>query len=237
MKDVNKLSCGSLFQHLKISSNTKLAVQSLFCCLNKLLLGLPILSLFFLIPIAYADVTIKTAVDSGAPGCESTADGCYLPNLVIVNPNEKITFVNTDTAAAHTYTSGTPDSGAYGAFDSGLVMAGNEFSVTLDRKGTYDYFCMVHPWMIGTIMVGIDGIPDDRPNPPPNNDNDDDNRINDLIMENNELKDQITDLKLENHQLKNEIDSLKDQIVTMTSEFVEMISQLNEWFRSEVNNS
>lgn len=53
--------------------------------------------------MAYADVTIETAAGSGNPGCESTAAGCYSPNLVIVNPGEKINFVNTD-IAAHTYT-------------------------------------------------------------------------------------------------------------------------------------
>lgn len=81
-------------------------------------------------------------------------------------------------------------------------------------------------------MVGIDGIPDDQ-----QSSNTDSNQVNDLIRENDELKDQITNLKLENMQLKNEIDSLKNQIVSMTSEFVGMISQLNEWFRNELNNS
>ena len=36
-------------------------------------------------------------------------------------------------------------------------MSGASFSVTLNTSGTYDYFCMVHPWMQGTVIVG-DGI-------------------------------------------------------------------------------
>jgi predicted secreted protein with PEFG-CTERM motif len=32
-------------------------------------------------------------------------------------------------------------------------MAGNTFSVTFDEAGNYPYFCMVHPWMIGEIIV------------------------------------------------------------------------------------
>jgi hypothetical protein len=32
-------------------------------------------------------------------------------------------------------------------------MAGGSYSVTLDEAGTFDYFCMVHVWMEGTIIV------------------------------------------------------------------------------------
>ena len=44
---------------------------------------------------------------------------------------------------------GSPDA----IFDSGMMMAGDTFSVTLDESGEYPYFCMVHPWMIGNISV------------------------------------------------------------------------------------
>jgi predicted secreted protein with PEFG-CTERM motif len=32
-------------------------------------------------------------------------------------------------------------------------MAGSSFSYTTDTAGSFDYFCMVHPWMVGTIIV------------------------------------------------------------------------------------
>jgi len=32
-------------------------------------------------------------------------------------------------------------------------MAGSSFSHTFDAAGTFDYFCMVHPWMQGTVIV------------------------------------------------------------------------------------
>jgi plastocyanin len=38
-------------------------------------------------------------------------------------------------------------------FDSSLFMAGSTFEFTFDDAGTYDYFCMVHPWMTGIINV------------------------------------------------------------------------------------
>jgi predicted secreted protein with PEFG-CTERM motif len=32
-------------------------------------------------------------------------------------------------------------------------MAGSSFSHTFDAAGSFDYFCMVHPWMAGTVIV------------------------------------------------------------------------------------
>jgi Protein of unknown function (DUF1326)/Copper binding proteins, plastocyanin/azurin family len=29
----------------------------------------------------------------------------------------------------------------------------NTFTVTFEKAGRYDYFCMVHPWMFGTVIV------------------------------------------------------------------------------------
>ncbi|KEQ56022.1 hypothetical protein AAA799P11_00007 [Marine Group I thaumarchaeote SCGC AAA799-P11] len=108
----------------------------------------------FLIP-AYADhpeVTIETTAGSGAPGCEETADGCYIPISATVNAGGVVIMSNTDTAA-HTFTSGTPQDGPDGNFDTSLLMAGSSFEWSPDTAGEYPYFCMVHPWMIGNIIV------------------------------------------------------------------------------------
>ena len=43
--------------------------------------------------------------------------------------------------------------GPDGIFDSSLVMAGSSFSHVFEEAGSYDYFCMVHPWMAGMVMV------------------------------------------------------------------------------------
>ena len=64
-----------------------------------------------------------------------------------------VTWENVDNAA-HTVTSGSPADGPDGVFDSSLIMAGGAtFSHTFDDVGTYDYFCMVHPWMQGSVIV------------------------------------------------------------------------------------
>jgi len=106
-------------------------------------------------PAAFADhseVTIETAMGSGAPGCEDTAEGCYIPSTATVDVGGKVIMSNTDTAA-HTFTAGTPEDGPSGEFDTGLLMAGNSFEWSPDTIGEVPYFCMVHPWMQGLIVV------------------------------------------------------------------------------------
>ena len=113
-------------------------------------------------PAAYADhseVTITPADGSGAPGCEETADGCYIPSTATVDVGGVVIMSNTDTAA-HTYTSGTPDDGPDGVFDTSLLMAGSSFEWIPTTAGEQPYFCMVHPWMQGLIIVQEAGADD-----------------------------------------------------------------------------
>ena len=95
---------------------------------------------------------VTTAEGSGSPGCDETNE-CYLPSSLKISVGDTVQWTNIDTAA-HTITSGTMQGdGPDGVFDSGLVMSGNTFEFTFDKAGTYDYFCMVHPWMTGEIIV------------------------------------------------------------------------------------
>ena len=112
-------------------------------------------SIVAMTPAAFADhseVTIETAIGSGTPGCEDTPEGCYIPSTAIVDVGGKVIMSNTDNAA-HTFTSGTPSDGPTGEFDTGLLMVGSSFEWSPDTVGEVPYFCMVHPWMIGLIVV------------------------------------------------------------------------------------
>ena len=79
--------------------------------------------------------------------------GKYLDKEILtIKQSEKVRWINKD-SAAHTITSGTPEKGPDGSFDSSLFMSGNSFEVTFTLPGTFDYFCMVHPWKTGKIIV------------------------------------------------------------------------------------
>ena len=102
------------------------------------------------------EVTIVPADGSGAPGCEETSNGCFIPDTAYVAVGGVVTMSNTD-SAAHTFTAGTSGDGPTGQFDTGLIMAGQSFEYSPDTDGDIPYFCMVHPWMQGLIVVGEGG--------------------------------------------------------------------------------
>ncbi len=103
---------------------------------------------------AFADASVGIPAGSSVPGCEETNE-CWIPNEVTVDVGGEVTWSNDD-SAAHTVTSGTPsDSDSVGAmFDSSLLLADTTFSYTFEEEGSVDYFCIVHPWMQGVVMVG-----------------------------------------------------------------------------------
>ena len=125
----------------------KKAVYSLFVLLA-------VFSIIVITPSAFADhskVDINMVVGSSIPGCE-TNNMCYMPYNAALDPGGEAMWHNIDDMA-HTVSSGTPAEGLDDVFDSGLVPAGGMFSYKFEEAGTYDYFCMVHPWMTGTVIV------------------------------------------------------------------------------------
>lgn len=95
----------------------------------------------------------KVSIPEGTsvPGCEK-CDQCYIPSEIIIRVNHTVVW-NNDDSAAHTITNGTPIDGPSGEFDSGLLMSGVSFAHTFVKKGIYRYFCMVHPWQEGVVVV------------------------------------------------------------------------------------
>jgi hypothetical protein len=59
---------------------------------------------------------------------------------------QSVRWTNQD-GAAHTVTADD------GAFDSGSLAGGKEFSFAFDGAGTYAYHCNIHPGMKGTVTV------------------------------------------------------------------------------------
>jgi len=110
-----------------------------------------------LLPYAFAEneSTVLMNYNTDLPGCETT-DSCMTPSVLEVDVGSIVNFVNED-AVMHTITSGSPYDGPSGDFDSGLIgivtSDNNTFSKKFYESGTYNYFCMIHPWATGTIIV------------------------------------------------------------------------------------
>ncbi len=76
----------------------------------------------------------------------------YDPQIIDVTVGTTVTWKNVDNTM-HTATSGNPDGGADGVFDSDIMSAGDKFEFIFTDAGNYDYYCILHPWMIGTVNV------------------------------------------------------------------------------------
>ena len=76
----------------------------------------------------------------------------YNPEAINISTGTTVEWINED-AAMHTATSGGPTSGADGVFDSEILNIGDTYQFTFADVGNYDYYCILHPWMIGTVNV------------------------------------------------------------------------------------
>ena len=113
-------------------------------------------------PAAFADhaeVSIITVDESGfSQTCAESqgGTGCYIPFVATVDVGGVVTMTNTDPTGVHTFTSGTVDGftpSPDGTFDTGVLMSGDAFEWTPTQAGEQPYYCMLHTWMVGTIIV------------------------------------------------------------------------------------
>jgi len=119
------------------------------------IIGTVALFAFMAIMPAFADhdtVNVSIAAGSNTQGCETT-DECYVESKVTIDVGSEVTWTNDDTAS-HTVTSGDIGNvGPDGKFDSGLISSGQTFSQKFEEAGEFPYFCQVHPWMAGMVIV------------------------------------------------------------------------------------
>ena len=101
------------------------------------------------------EVDIQAGAGASANAACVTTNNCFSPNPVTVAPGDEVEWKNGDTVS-HTVTSGkVTDDNAGSLFDSGLIKKGADFTFTFANAGTYDYFCSVHPWMTGQVIVEV----------------------------------------------------------------------------------
>lgn len=73
-------------------------------------------------------------------------DFAFTPQNLTINTGDTVVWTNRD-SEVHTVTSNDGD------FDSGNLDEGEDYSMTFNEEGTYDYHCTLHPDMIGRIIV------------------------------------------------------------------------------------
>ena len=100
---------------------------------------------------------IKTSDNSGmSMDCQASLD-CYTPSIITVSVGDVITMINSDsTAAMHSFTAGSVDGftpSPSGTFDTGIMSADDSFEWVAESTGEVPYYCLLHTWMQGTIIV------------------------------------------------------------------------------------
>ena len=106
------------------------------------------------------DRTIFISDGSAKSGCEKTKT-CFFPHSINVKPDTLITWINMD-SEAHTVTSGNTIDGPDGIFSSGLIPPGESFSHKFTIMKPQDYYCMIHPWMTGSVIVEFTAFDADK---------------------------------------------------------------------------
>ncbi|AFS83675.1 blue (type1) copper domain-containing protein [Candidatus Nitrosopumilus sediminis] len=96
------------------------------------------------------------------PELNTPAEVWYDPPQLFVTVGDTVTWYNDD-KEGHTVTSGE-GSGRFGwmsdnfgkangIFDSGRFMPGDSWSYKFEESGTFSYYCTIHPWMEGVLIV------------------------------------------------------------------------------------
>ena len=96
-----------------------------------------------------------TAVSIVVGSSTPTNGEFYSPEVVETSVGSMVTWTNED-AIPHTVTSGVSDGTTVtpdGVFDSNLLSKGATFSWLPEQAGEYDYYCFLHPFMTGQVVV------------------------------------------------------------------------------------
>lgn len=90
--------------------------------------------------------TPTNTVGSGKAPRLAIANYAFAPPSLTVRVGTTIMVTNAD-STAHTATARS------GGFDTGTINPGHAARITVDKPGTYTYYCQFHAFMTGTIKV------------------------------------------------------------------------------------
>jgi plastocyanin len=119
-----------------------------------------------LIFIPFFDSVYAATYDINMPTGSGTPDAPYFwqnektgeaTGDIEITVGDTIVWKNGD-QAKHTVTSGTIEDGPDGIFGGAKFLIPGEFySFQFTEKGYYPYFCLIHPWMAGSVTVSSEG--------------------------------------------------------------------------------
>ncbi|KFM20313.1 Plastocyanin protein [Marine Group I thaumarchaeote SCGC AAA799-P11] len=132
---------------------------------RQVIFTISVLIIFFInVEQSYAEeFTINIPFGAFNPELNTPAEVWYDPPELTVKVGDTVTWYNDD-REGHTVTSGN-GAGRFdwmgsknlgesdGIFDSGRFMPDESWSYTFEEEGSFNYFCVIHPWMEGIVFV------------------------------------------------------------------------------------
>jgi plastocyanin len=88
------------------------------------------------------------------PDAADLGDKAFNPSIVDIKVGDTIVWTNND-PVIHTIVEGSPSSTSVPAngFNSEFLNQGMTFKHTFDKSGIFNYYCSIHPTMIGKVVV------------------------------------------------------------------------------------
>jgi plastocyanin len=100
----------------------------------------------FLAAALLVALPLAAPADTPAPPLVHIKNFMFVPATITVAPGTTVTFVNDD-QEPHTVTANDK------TFDSEGLDTNQKFTHTFAKAGTFQFFCEVHPYMHGTVIV------------------------------------------------------------------------------------
>ncbi len=121
-----------------------------------------IFSILLISSATFTSVVFATSYDINMPTGSASPDASYFwqneksglaTGDIDIFIGDTVIWQNADTAK-HTITSGTVEDGPDGVFGgSNFIAPGQSYKFTFAKTGQFPYYCLIHPWMIGTVFV------------------------------------------------------------------------------------
>lgn len=89
-----------------------------------------------------------TQIAAAAPDAITVDNFAFAPATITIAAGTTVTWTNRDDEL-HTVVSADDPK----LFKSGPLDTGDHFAFTFAKPGTYQYYCSIHPHMVGTVVV------------------------------------------------------------------------------------
>ena len=100
--------------------------------------------------------TASPATGAAEPNTVVITDDRFQPPVIRVEPGTTVTWVNQDDEAHNV-------AAADGSWQSPILQKGEQFTHTFSEGESARYFCTLHPWMTGVVLVGDQVAPPATP--------------------------------------------------------------------------